>query len=103
MAAVSLGAEIVEKHFTILPKDSTKDGVVSANAKQLKEISTICKMDINDLNNYVRDEVNEFEIMKGNLTRELTDTELLNRDYYQGRFASKVKDEIIFNWDEKEI
>ncbi len=98
-----LGAEIVEKHFTILPKESTKDGVVSANSKQLKEISRICKMNINDLNNYVKDEVNEFEIMKGNLTRELTDTELLNRDYYQGRFASKVKDEIIFNWDEKEI
>ena len=86
-----------------MPKDSTKDGVVSANAKQLKEISRLCKMNSNDLNDYVNDEVNEFEIMKGNLTRELTDTELLNRDYYQGRFASKVKDEIIFNWDEKDI
>ena len=86
-----------------MPKDSTKDGVVSANAKQLKEISRLCKMNSNDLNDYVNDEVNEFEIMKGNLTIELTDTELLNRDYYQGRFASKVKDEIIFNWDEKDI
>ena len=36
----------------------------------------------------------------GNPNRELSDVELLNRDYYQGRFASKsLSDELIFNWD----
>ena len=38
-----MGAEIVEKHFTILPKDKTKDGPVSANPSELKEISNLCK------------------------------------------------------------
>ena len=28
--------------------------------------------------------------MLGNEIRELSDIELLNRDYYQGRFASKI-------------
>ena len=38
--------------------------------------------------------------MLGNEIRELSDIELLNRDYYQGRFASKINGETIFNWDE---
>ena len=43
------------------------------------------------------------KIMLGNEIRELSDIELLNRDYYQGRFASKINGETIFNWDEKKI
>ena len=92
-----LGAEIVEKHFTILPKDKTKDGVVSANPNQLKEISKLCKLNKEDISSYVKENVPEIEEMKGNLTRELSDEELLNRDYYQGRFVSKVSDKEIFN------
>ena len=39
----------------------------------------------------------------GNSNRELSDVELLNRDYYQGRFASKdLKNNVVYNWD-KEI
>ena len=41
--------------------------------------------------------------MKGDSTRELSDEELENRDYYQGRFASKIDGKVIFNWDETEI
>ena len=36
----------------------------------------------------------------GNPNRELSDVELLNRDYYQGRFASLSNEgEVVFNWD----
>ena len=41
--------------------------------------------------------------MLGNEIRELSNTELLNRDYYQGRFATKINGETIFNWDEKKL
>jgi len=98
-----LGAEIVEKHFTILPKNKTKDGVVSANPSQLKEISKLCKLNKSDISNYVKENVTEIEEMKGNFTRELSEEELLNRDYYQGRFASKVNGKTIFNWEYTEI
>jgi N,N'-diacetyllegionaminate synthase len=101
--SIFLGAEIVEKHFTILPKDKTKDGVVSANPNQLKEISKLCKLNKEDISSYVKENVPEMEEMKGNLTRELSEEELLNRDYYQGRFVSKVRGKEIFNWDETEI
>ena len=98
-----LGAKIVEKHFTILPKDKTKDGVVSANPNQLKEISKLCKLNKEDISSYVKENVPEIEEMKGSFTRELSEEELLNRDYYQGRFVSKVSDKAIFNWDDTEI
>ena len=98
-----LGAEIVEKHFTILAKDKTKDGVVSANPDQLKDISKLCKLNKSDIADYVKEDVPEIEEKKGNFTRELSDDELINRDYYQGRFASKIDGKIIFNWDETEI
>jgi len=100
---ISMGAKVIEKHFTILPKDKTKDGPVSASPDQLKKISEICKMEKNDLDLYIDKNVPEKKIMLGDEIRELSDTELLNRDYYQGRFASKINEEIIFNWDEKKL
>ena len=102
-AALNMGAEIVEKHFTILPKDKTKDGPVSANPSELKEISNLCKYEKKDLENYIQNNVPEYKKLLGMEQRELSETELLNRDYYQGRFASKVKGKIIFNWDKKEL
>ena len=98
-----LGADIVEKHFTILPKDKTKDGIVSANPDQLKDISKLCKLNKTDIEDYVKENVSEIEEMKGNSKRELSNEELANRDYYQGRFASKIDGKVIFNWDETQI
>lgn len=100
VSAVSLGASIVEKHFTILDKKKTKDGIVSANPEQLKELVKLCRLNRKDINLYIKKNVPEFSAMKGKEFRELTDIELLNRDYYQGRFSKKGKDgERIFNWE----
>ena len=98
-----MGAKVVEKHFTILPKNQTKDGPVSANPDELKSISKICKMKSNDLKKYIDENIPEKNIMLGKEVRELSDIELLNRDYYQGRFASKIEGKYVFNWDEKKI
>ena len=100
---ISMGAKVIEKHFTILPKDKTKDGPVSASPDQLKKISEICKMKDNILNQYIDENIPEKEVMLGKEIRELSDTEILNRDYYQGRFASKVNGETIFNWDQRKL
>jgi len=100
VCAVALGASIVEKHFTILEKNKTKDGIVSANPKQLKELVKLCKLKRKDINLYIKKNIPEALIMKGKEFRELTDIELLNRDYYQGRFSGKIKDvKRIFNWE----
>ena len=39
-----LGVELIEKHFTILNKDKTKDGPVSANPDQLRELVNLSKL-----------------------------------------------------------
>ena len=37
--------------------------------------------------------------MQGNYQRELSEIELLNRDYYKGRFASKSSNgKVSYNW-----
>jgi N,N'-diacetyllegionaminate synthase len=100
LTAVALGASIVEKHFTILDKNRTKDGIVSANPAQLKELVKLCKMKKKEINFYVKKNIPEFNLMLGKEFRELSDTELLNRDYYQGRFSGKTtRGKRIFNWE----
>ena len=85
LAAVYFGATTVEKHFTLLEKSKTKDGVVSVNPSELKELVKLCKASKND-QKYIEDNIPELEkIMLGSSNRELSDIELLNRDYYQGR------------------
>jgi len=100
ICAVALGASIVEKHFTILEKNKTKDGIVSTNPKQLKELVKLCKLRKKDISLYIKKNIPEYFLMKGKEFRELTDIEILNRDYYQGRFSSKGKGaKRIFNWE----
>jgi len=104
LSAMSMTYEIdfIEKHFTILDKDKSKDGPVSVNPSQLKELSSLTKFSKKKLLDYIKDRKIDYEILKGMANRDLSDLELLNRDYYQGRFASKNgKNEIVFNWDEE--
>jgi N,N'-diacetyllegionaminate synthase len=47
----------------------------------------------------------DWRIMLGNAKRTLSDAELLNRDYYRGRFASQRAESkngrrMIFNWED---
>ena len=94
-----LGTELIEKHFTILDKDKTKDGPVSANPKQLEELVNLTKLDKKKLMEYVEENTTDYKILLGQENRDMTSTELLNRDYYQGRFASKDSNgNYVYNW-----
>ena len=99
--ALWLGADVIERHFTILPEDQTKDGPVSINPLQLKKLCDF-KQDKGLLKDYIVNTVGSFDEMMGNEVRNLTHEELLNRDYYRGRFAeNRVDGKIIYNWDKK--
>ncbi len=104
VSAVNLGATIIEKHFTILPKDQTKDGVVSVNPQQLKELVELANVSEEERTKYINENIKEFNLMLGNQKRELSHVELLNRDYFRGRFASKnSKGKTIYNWEEENL
>lgn len=101
--AIMLGAEIIERHFTILSPEETKDGPVSINPEQLKDLVEFSKMDNKDRETLVEKEIPDFEKMIGERNPPLTLMELQNRDYYRGRFASKVDGEDIYNYEEVEL
>ncbi|HCA43643.1 MAG TPA: general stress protein [Bacteroidetes bacterium] len=100
IAALAFGADIIERHFTILKKDESKDGPVSINPQLLKELSEFAKMKLMDLRILVNELVPEFKQMFGEEFRELSQIELLNRDYYRGRFASVNNGKYTYNWEE---
>ena len=92
-----MGVDVIERHFTILEKKKTKDGVVSVNFNQLKKLVNLSKENKNELKSRLK-KIKNIKTILGVEKRDLTQVELLNRDYYQGRFASKINDRFIYNW-----
>jgi N,N'-diacetyllegionaminate synthase len=101
--ALSLGANVIERHFTVLPVDATRDGPVSINARQLKELVEFSHLGKEQQSDLVQREIPEFEQMLGQIRRDLSHDEELNRDYYRGRFASRSDDGFIYNWEDKPV
>jgi N,N'-diacetyllegionaminate synthase len=102
-AAIALGADVIERHFTILASDKTKDGPVSITPALLKELKEFSRLDTATQTQEIRKEVTDWEAMLGTETRPPSPTELLNRDYYRGRFGSNVNGKWVYNWEEKEV
>ena len=100
LAAVHLGADTIERHFTILPQDQTRDGRVSIRSEHLRQIVDFARLSPADQRSYLEQHVPEFQTMMGAVKRPLNATELLNRAYYRGRFCNKVRGEQIFNWED---
>jgi sialic acid synthase SpsE len=99
--AIMLGADYVERHFTVKAAHETKDGPVSITPEQLKELSRFRTLTPEEQKAEVLRDIPEWETLVGTATREMTDVELLNRDYYRGRFASpKGEGSWQYNWDD---
>ena len=101
--AFLMGIKTLERHFTILKKNKTKDGVVSVNPKQLKKLVHLSKSSKKDIKTYLNSRLKSTSILIGDKRRELSNVELLNRDYYRGRFVSFKNNKPIFNWETKKI
>lgn len=105
--AIYLGATIIERHFTILAEDKTKDGPVSITPKLLDEIRLFCLKDKSGQKKELDSVLRNWEaILMGDEQRVLSHEELLNRAYFRGRFASprimgkNDSSNMIFNWEE---
>jgi N,N'-diacetyllegionaminate synthase len=100
-AAILLGADYVERHFTTLPPTQTKDGPVSLTPAQLKDLVRYRGLTKEAQRAELQSLQPNWEIMLGSKNRTMTEVELLNRDYYRGRFASpKGSGEWLHNWEE---
>lgn len=99
MVAIYLGAKLIERHFTILPEEETRDGKVSINRAQLAEIVMFSELSSAEQHQMILERVPEYDEILGNTHFELSNDELLNRDYYRGRFCNKHGSKEVFNWD----
>ena len=96
--ALALGASCIERHFTILDRDQTKDGPVSINPSELKELTLFAQLSRQEMIQQINKEYPNWEKTLGKSTRDLSHEELLNRDYYRGRFASLINGKHHYNW-----
>ncbi len=106
--AIYLGAKLIERHFTILPENETRDGPVSINEDQLKDLVNFSKLSNAEQEKVITKEYPNWKILLGCSDRNLSKVELLNRDYYRGRFASPRNSSnnglnMIYNWEEVQI
>lgn len=105
MAAIFFGAKIIERHIRILDIHESKDGPVSIEPKDINEVINFSKLTKSDQKLFLKDYGLNFNLVKGKKLRRLSYGELLNRDYYRGRFVSfsKKYKRQIFNWEETSI
>jgi sialic acid synthase SpsE len=99
--AIALGATCVERHFTVLEKDQSKDGPVSIKPHQLKELNEFAKLSRFEQMEIINKEFPQWQITLGVPKRELSHAEKLNRDYFRGRFANKVNGKFVYNWEDE--
>lgn len=100
LVAIHLGADAIERHFTVLPPEQTRDGPVSITKAHLKEIVEFAKLSPTLQSDFLAEQLPDFSALLGEENRVLTQSELQNRKYYRGRFCNKVGDEDVFNWEE---
>ena len=105
MAAIYYGAKIIERHIRILGTDDSKDGPVSIEPKEIAEVVKFSKLSKIEQKKFLIQSGLNLNLIKGKKVRQLSFEELLNRDYYRGRFASfsKKNKRQIFNWDETDL
>jgi len=95
--AILLGADYVERHFTVLARDKTKDGPVSITPNELAELrhfSNLTKKEQFELVGF-----SDLESSYRCTSLEPNETELINRRYYRGRVASRIDGIEVFSWE----
>ena len=108
LAAIYFGAQYLERHITILDHGKTKDGLVSINPEDILEVKMFSELNKTEQLAYLKDKYRiDIKTVQGKANRKLTKEELLNRNYYRGRFCSKInvnnQSRDLFNWEEAPI
>jgi len=107
-AALALGADIIERHFTILDPSESRDGPVSITPQHLAKLASFAALDSQERLQRMDAEHPGWKAVCGQQRPRLSDQEILNRDYYRGRFASPRAESrngnyMIFNWEDTPV
>lgn len=101
--ALALGASCIERHFTVSEPGATRDGAVSVNPAMMSELRRFADRPRPEQMAIIRRDWPEWDCALGRPTRGLSPAELLNRDYYAGRVATKVGRATVYNWEDVEL
>ena len=102
-AALTLGADVIERHFTVLPATGTKDGPVSITPGKLRELREFADLSLFERRAHLDAEHSDWAALAGRQDVEPSPEELLNRDYYQGRVASQIAGRAVNNWEDIDL
>lgn len=100
-----MGASTFERHYRVDGRDDSRDGKVSITAQQVDEFFEFTKMSRSDQEEELRERGLSPMIQASYKGEDLAlgATELMNRDYYRGRFGSRRGDrssrELVMNWE----
>lgn len=103
--AIHEGADLVERHFTVLGVDETRDGPVSVTPDDVREIQAFVKLSQDDKAQQLDEIHPEWRSAIGSNKRKLSVKELANREYYRGRFFNPVGTDVLghpigrYNWE----
>lgn len=97
--SIWLGASLVERHFSILDVDATRDGPVSVNAVQLREIAQFAQLDYIDQTKIAARILEKYPEILCATGLEPNSEESKNAHYYRGRVGSWKGDRQVFSWE----
>ena len=87
--ALAIGAEWIERHFTILDENETKDGPVSITVDHLNHLREFADLSLDEKFSIIQRGYPNWKKCLGDSNRMLSKQEQLNRDYYRGRFSGE--------------
>ena len=98
-AAIWLGASAVERHFTVLSPSETKDGPVSVNPAQLRELVAFSSADSQDQLPIIQQILEKTPEAMLCPSLDPDDAERVSALYYRGRVASWHGSNQVFAWE----
>lgn len=96
--AIHLGASYIERHFTVLDRDETRDGPVSINPEQLRELFDFSNQNPQERYLELSKIVDLSRISFGVSQLEIDPQEVINAKYYRGRVASWNDSKQVYSW-----
>jgi N,N'-diacetyllegionaminate synthase len=102
-AALALGASVIERHFTVLGPDQTKDGPVSITPDDLADLRRFGELPIEERRAVMDRDRPDWTTWIGVPDATPGPDEIMNRDFYAGRVASWVNGRPVFNWEDVDL
>ena len=80
LASILFGGKIIERHFTILKRSKTKDGIVSINPEDAREFIKLSKLKNSDIRDYLKDYNKDWKSCISSNSKKLSKIERNNLD-----------------------